>query len=67
MTYRAPVADMLFALRHVAGLDAALAAGRHGDLALEDAEAILAEAGKVAESVIAPLNRVGDRHGGGWR
>ncbi|POR43393.1 acyl-CoA dehydrogenase [Methylobacterium sp. V23] len=63
MTYRAPVADMLFALRHVAGLDAALAAGLHGDLAVDDAEAVLAEAGKVAESVIAPLNRVGDRHG----
>jgi alkylation response protein AidB-like acyl-CoA dehydrogenase len=63
MTYRAPVADMLFALRHVAGLDAALAAGRHGDLTLADAEAILGEAGKVADAVIAPLNRVGDRHG----
>jgi alkylation response protein AidB-like acyl-CoA dehydrogenase len=63
MSYRAPVADMLFALRHVAGLDAAIAAGRHRDLAIEDAEAILAEAGKVADAVIAPLNRVGDRHG----
>ena len=63
MTYRAPVAEMLFALRHVAGLDAVLAASPHGELGPEDAEAILNEAGKVADGVIAPLNRVGDRHG----
>ncbi len=63
MTYRAPVAEMLFALRHVAGLDAVLAASPHGELGPEDAEAILSEAGKVADGVIAPLNRVGDRHG----
>ncbi|MCJ2037115.1 acyl-CoA dehydrogenase [Methylobacterium sp. J-068] len=63
MTYRAPVADMLFALRHVAGFEAALSSGRHGDLGLDDAEAILGEAAKVADAVIAPLNRVGDRHG----
>jgi butyryl-CoA dehydrogenase len=63
MSYRAPVAEMAFALRHVAGLDQAIASGALGDLTIEDAEAILHEAGRVADSVIAPLNKVGDRHG----
>ncbi|MCC0805343.1 acyl-CoA dehydrogenase [Methylobacterium sp. W2] len=63
MTYRTPVADISFALRHVAGLDAAIASGAHGDLTMEDADAILQEAGRVADAVIAPLNPVGDRHG----
>ncbi|WP_336485303.1 acyl-CoA dehydrogenase [Methylobacterium nigriterrae] len=63
MSYRAPVAEMAFTLRHVAGLDAALAAGPHADLTAEDARAILEEAGRFASGVIAPLNRVGDRHG----
>ncbi|NEU11536.1 acyl-CoA dehydrogenase [Methylobacterium sp. BTF04] len=63
MTYRAPVSEILFALRHVAGFDAALAAGPPGDLTIEDAGTILSEAAKVANHVIAPLNTVGDRHG----
>ncbi|MEZ0252089.1 MAG: acyl-CoA dehydrogenase [Methylobacteriaceae bacterium] len=62
MTYRPPVEEMTFALRHVAGLDAVLA-GSGTDLAPEDAAAILEEAGRFAGQVIAPLNRAGDRHG----
>lgn len=54
MSYRAPVAEMLFTLRHVVGLDGFDA---------EDAEAILSEAARIAGEVLAPLNRVGDRHG----
>ena len=54
MSYRAPVPEMLFTLRHVAGLDA---------VDPEDAEAILTEAGRIAGEVLAPLNRIGDRHG----
>ncbi len=54
MSYRAPVPEMLFTLRHVTGLDG---------VEPEDAEAILTEAGRIAAGVLAPLNRVGDRHG----
>ncbi|GJE38120.1 acyl-CoA dehydrogenase [Methylobacterium persicinum] len=54
MSYRAPVAEILFTLRHVAGL---------GGVDPEDAQAILTEAGRLAADVLAPLNRVGDRHG----
>src|SRR3954463_13442925 len=60
MTYRAPVAEMAFTMRHVAGLDRAIAEGLHGDLASDLVETILEEAGKFAEEQLAPLNRVGD-------
>jgi acyl-CoA dehydrogenase len=63
MTYRAPVAEIAFTMRHVAGLDRAIAEGLHGDLTPDLAQAILEEAGRFATDVIAPLNRVGDRHG----
>jgi acyl-CoA dehydrogenase len=63
MTYRAPVADILFALRHAAGFAPALAGGLYGDLGEDEVEAVLAEAGRFATDVLAPLDRVGDRHG----
>ena len=63
MTYRAPVAEIAFTMRHVAGLDRAIAEGLHGDLTPDLAQTILEEAGRFATDVIAPLNRVGDRHG----
>ncbi|HKH33321.1 MAG TPA: acyl-CoA dehydrogenase [Beijerinckiaceae bacterium] len=63
MTYRAPVAEMVFTMRHVAGLDRALAEGLHGDLSLDLVETILEEAGKFANDELAPLNRTGDLEG----
>ena len=63
MTYRAPVADIAFTLKHSAGLSRALEEGLYGDLTEADVDAVLEEAGKFASTVIAPLNTVGDRHG----
>jgi acyl-CoA dehydrogenase len=63
MTYRAPINDMLLALNHGAGLQAALKAGHYGDFDGEIAAPVLEEAGKFASDVLAPLNRVGDEHG----
>ncbi|HVZ50990.1 MAG TPA: acyl-CoA dehydrogenase, partial [Pseudolabrys sp.] len=63
MTYRAPVSDILFALKHAAGLDEALAEGLYGELDEATIDAVLEEAGRFASDVIAPLNRVGDRFG----
>jgi acyl-CoA dehydrogenase len=63
MTYAAPVADMAFALQHSAGFGAALGEGLFGDLSEDVVEAVLAEAGRFATDIIAPLNAVGDRHG----
>src|SRR3954447_22186244 len=63
MTYQAPVADILFALKHGAGFSDALGEGLFGDLTEDTVEAVLAEAGKFATDIIAPLNSVGDRTG----
>src|SRR5688572_9039428 len=57
MTYRAPVTDIAFALKHGAGFTAS------GELGADDVDAILGEAGRFASDVIAPLNAVGDKHG----
>lgn len=63
MTYRAPINDMLLALNHGAGLQAAVKAGHYGDYDSEIAAAVLEEAGRFATDVLAPLNRTGDEHG----
>ncbi len=61
MTYRAPVADIQSALDHGADFASALREGLFGDLTEDVVEAVLAEAGRFAGEVIAPLNAVGDR------
>src|SRR5436853_6258437 len=63
MTYRAPVEDIAFTLKHSAGLKSALDEGLYGDLSEDVVDAVLEEAGKFASTVIAPLNTVGSRHG----
>ncbi|RDI55089.1 acyl-CoA dehydrogenase [Microvirga subterranea] len=63
MSYRAPVSDIVFTMRHVAGLDRALRDGLYPDLSADLAQTILEEAGRFANDVIAPLNREGDKHG----
>src|SRR6516225_5444144 len=63
VTYQAPLADMGFALKYGAGLLPALEQSFFGDLTMEDVEAVLAEAGRVASEVIAPLDRSGDQAG----
>jgi acyl-CoA dehydrogenase len=63
VTYHAPLADMGFALKYGAALLPALEQGFFGDLGMDDVEAVLAEAGRMAGEVIAPLNPVGDRQG----
>jgi len=63
VTYQAPLADIEFALKYGAGFSAALDEGLFGDLSMDVVEAVLAEAGRLASEVIAPLNRVGDTIG----
>ena len=67
MTYRAPVADIAFALKHSAGFSAALGEGLFGELAEDVVEAVLGEAGKFAADIIAPLNAPGDRAGASFK
>jgi acyl-CoA dehydrogenase len=63
VTYHAPISDMSFALKYSTGLTQALGEGFFGDLSMDDFEAVLTEAGRVAGEIIAPINQVGDRTG----
>ena len=63
MSYRAPVSDIAFTLKHAAGLKTALAEGLYGDLDEDTVDSVLAEAGRFATDIIAPLNSVGDKFG----
>src|SRR5262245_21477603 len=63
MTYRAPLEDILLALNHGAGLDEAIRQGHYGDYDAATSGAVLEEAGRFAEGMIAPLNRDGDKCG----
>ncbi|MBN9060820.1 MAG: acyl-CoA dehydrogenase [Rhizobiales bacterium 65-9] len=63
MSYRAPIADIALAMRTAGGLDEAISSGLYGDLDGDTVEAILDEAAKMADGVLAPLNRTGDVDG----
>jgi acyl-CoA dehydrogenase len=64
MTYRAPVEDIAFSLKHAAGLGGeASPEGPYREVAADLVDSILEEAGRFANNVIAPLNQVGDRFG----
>jgi butyryl-CoA dehydrogenase len=63
MTYRAPVKEMLFMMRHVGELERAIRDGIYPDLSIDVVENILEEAARFSAEVLAPINRPGDRHG----
>ncbi|MGE3914784.1 MAG: acyl-CoA dehydrogenase family protein, partial [Hyphomicrobiaceae bacterium] len=62
MTYRAPVDDIMFALKTAAGLDELIASGTVG-VDEDTVRAVIDEAGKFASAVLAPLDAAGDRTG----
>ncbi|SFU03795.1 acyl-CoA dehydrogenase [Sedimentitalea nanhaiensis] len=62
MPYRAPVSDYEFLLRHVVGFDQVAATDRFSEASADMVSAILTEAGKMSEEVMAPLQRDGDLH-----
>jgi alkylation response protein AidB-like acyl-CoA dehydrogenase len=59
-TYRAPLEDMLFVLRQLAGIDELAALPDFADAGYDTARAVLEECAKFNEGVVAPLNRSGD-------
>jgi acyl-CoA dehydrogenase len=61
--YLAPIEDIAFTLKHVAGLKPALEAGRFGDLGEDILAAVLNEAGRFATDEVAPLYKLGDERG----
>ncbi len=62
MTYRAPVNDYRFLMENVIGFAQVTATERFTEATPDMADAILTEAAKMCEEVLAPLNRNGDLH-----
>ena len=61
--YKAPLEDYQFLLNRVIGFDALMADIGNNDVNQDLADAVLEEAGKLAENVIAPLNHSADMTG----
>lgn len=61
--YAAPLDDMRFALRHLAGLDEVAALPGFEETSPDLVDAILDEAARFGAQVLAPLNPIGDREG----
>jgi alkylation response protein AidB-like acyl-CoA dehydrogenase len=66
MTYAPPVAEQLFVLKHIAGIDALAAHDAYADATPDVVEAIVEGAGALAAGEFAPLNRIGDETGALW-
>ena len=60
MSYRSPIADILFSLKAVAGLPELMESRLEGDFDWETISSVVTEAGRFATEEIAPLNRSGD-------
>jgi alkylation response protein AidB-like acyl-CoA dehydrogenase len=61
MTYKAPVKDMLFNMKHLANIDQIAQLPGMEDAGFDTAQAVLEEAAKFNEGVLSPLNWEGDQ------
>jgi alkylation response protein AidB-like acyl-CoA dehydrogenase len=62
MSYIAPVKDMLFNIEHLAHIEQIAQIPAFADAGLDTAQAVLEEAAKFNEGVLAPLNWAGDQN-----
>ncbi len=62
MSYRAPIKDMLFVMKELAGIDRIAEMPGFDEAGYDTAAAVLEECARLNEGVIAPLNREGDQH-----
>ncbi len=67
MTYRAPLKDMLFCMKELAGLDAVARLPGFDDIDADTAQAVLEECAKFNEGIVAPLNWDGDLKPSSWK
>ncbi|MFJ4293472.1 acyl-CoA dehydrogenase [Cupriavidus sp. NPDC089707] len=67
MTYRAPLNEMLFVMDALAGLDDLNKLAGFEEASRETASAVLEEAARFSEQMVAPLNRVGDLDPSRWK
>ncbi|HNW65030.1 MAG TPA: acyl-CoA dehydrogenase [Piscinibacter sp.] len=66
MSYVAPIKDMLFCMKELAGLEEVARLPGFEDAGLDTAQAVLEECAKLNEGVIAPLNWEGDKYPSSW-
>jgi 3-(methylthio)propanoyl-CoA dehydrogenase len=66
MSYTAPTAEMLFVMKHLAGLEAIAALPGFEDAGGDTAAAVLEECARFNQEVVAPLNWEGDRNPSSW-
>ncbi|CAG2132750.1 Acryloyl-CoA reductase (NADH) [compost metagenome] len=67
MTYRAPLKDMLFVMNELADLNAVSQMPGYEEATPDTAQAVLEEAARFNEEVVAPLNRAGDLDPSSWK
>jgi len=67
VSYVAPVKDMLFCMKELAGLEEVAQLPGFEDAGLETAQAVLEECANFNQGVVAPLNAEGDRQPASWR
>lgn len=67
MSYVAPLKDMLFNIKHLAQIDEIAKLPGFEDAGFDTAQAVLEEAAKFNEQVVAPLNWDGDKNPSSWK
>ncbi|AOK29152.1 MULTISPECIES: acyl-CoA dehydrogenase [Burkholderia] len=67
MSYTAPVKDMLFVMKELAGIDEVAKLPGYEDAGFDTAAAVLDEAAKFCGEVLAPLNVDGDKNPSSWK
>ncbi len=67
MSYTAPLKDMLFDLRYLAGIDEIAKLPGFEEAGYDTAQAVIEECAKFNEGVVAPLNVSGDRTPSTWK
>ncbi|SAL81866.1 acyl-CoA dehydrogenase [Caballeronia arvi] len=67
MSYSAPLKDMLFAMTELAGIDRLSGLPGFEEATVDTAQAVLEEAARLHEDVLAPLNFEGDKSPSTWK
>jgi len=67
MTYIAPLKEMLFVINELAGLNRVAVLPGYEEATTETVQAVLEEAAKFNQEVLAPLNSEGDKNPSSWK
>ena len=60
MSFTAPIAEQLFVLKHITGIEALAGHNRFADTTTDVVQAIVEGIGEFAAAEFAPLNRIGE-------